>query len=108
MDAYTDNIANILAPNDVARALADRVKALRLMRGWTQATLARRAGVTLASYRRFEATGKASLELVLKVAHTLGRLDEFADLLKPPPAASIEELAAQTASSRPKRKRGVR
>lgn len=102
------DIANILAPSDVARILAGRVKALRLIRGWTQATLAHRAGVTLASYRRFETTGKASLELVLKVAHALGRLDEFADLLKPPPASSIEELAAQSASPRPKRKRGVR
>lgn len=108
MTAYTANIANILAPDDVARILAERVKALRLIRGWTQATLAHRAGVTLASYRRFETTGKASLELVLKVAHALGRLDEFADLLKPPPASSIEELAAQSASPKPKRKRGVR
>ena len=94
----------LTGPSDVARALADRVKALRLLRGWTQATLARRAGVTAASYRRFETTGKASLELVLKVAHVLARLEEFDQLLQPPPARSIEELERQTA--RPARKRG--
>lgn len=98
----------LTGPADVARILADRVKALRLIRGWTQSTLAHRAGVTTASYRRFETTSKASLELVLKVAHALGRVDEFADLLKLPPASSIEELAARTAPSTPKRKRGVR
>lgn len=97
----------LTGPADVARVLADRAKALRLARGWTQPTLAQRAGVTTASYRRFETTGKASLELVLKVAHTLGRLDEFADLLKPPPASSIDDLAERTAP-KPRRKRGVR
>jgi transcriptional regulator with XRE-family HTH domain len=97
-----------IGPADVARALAQRAKAVRLCQGWTQATLASRAGVTLASYRRFEATGKSSLELILKVAHALGRLDDFASLLAPPPASSIEELAARTAPSIPKRKRGVR
>ena len=97
-----------IGPADVARTLAHRAKAVRLFQGWTQATLARRAGVTVASYRRFEATGKSSLELILKVAHALGRLDEFATLLTPPPAASIEELATRTAPSIPKRKRGVR
>lgn len=97
----------LTGPADVARVLADRSKALRLARGWTQATLAYRAGVTTASYRRFEITGKASLELALKVAHALGRLDEFADLLTPPPASSIDELAARS-GSKPKRKRGVR
>jgi transcriptional regulator with XRE-family HTH domain len=97
----------LTGPTDVPRILADRAKTLRLTRGWTQATLAHRAGVTTASYRRFETSSMASLELVLKVAHALGRLNEFADLLKPPPASSIDELAARTAS-KPQRKRGVR
>ncbi len=97
-----------ISPADVARTLAQRAKAVRLIQGWTQASLARRAGVTVASYRRFEATGKSSLELILKVAHALGRLDEFAALLAPPPASSIDELAARTNPSMPKRKRGVR
>lgn len=84
--------------------LAQRVKALRLLKGWKQTTLAERAGVTAASYRRFETTGKASLTLVLRVAHALARLEEFDRLLQPPPALSIEELERLTAS--PTRKRG--
>ena len=95
----------LTGPSDMARALAGRVKALRLLRGWTQATLARRAGVTAASYRRFETSGKASLELALKVAHALARLEEFDRLLQPPAARSIEELEQRTAN--PTRKRGI-
>jgi transcriptional regulator with XRE-family HTH domain len=94
----------LMGPSDTADALAKRVKALRLLHEWTQATLARRAGVTSASYRRFETTGKASLELVLKVAHALSRLEEFNQLFIPPPARSIEELEKRT--TRATRKRG--
>ena len=94
----------LTGPSDVAETLAERVKALRLSRGWTQATLAQRAGVTAASYRRFETTGKSSLELILKVAHALARLEEFDQLFHPPPARSIEELEQR--SAQPTRKRG--
>ena len=88
----------------MARVLADRAKALRLLRGWTQNTLAKRAGVTAASYRRFETTGKSSLELVLKIAHVLARLEEIDQLFKPPRAQSIEEL--ERLGAKPERKRG--
>jgi len=94
----------LTGPSDIAMALAGRIKALRLLRGWTQATLARRAGVTAASYRRFETKGKASLELVLKVVHAMSRLEEFDQLLQLPPARTIEELEQQT--TKPTRKRG--
>jgi len=60
--------------------------------------------VAAASYRRFETSGKASLELVLKVAHALARLEEFDQLLQPPPARGIEELEQRAAG--PSRKRG--
>ncbi|RKY23995.1 MAG: XRE family transcriptional regulator [Planctomycetota bacterium] len=94
----------MIGPAETAKALAGRAKALRLLKGWTQNTLAERAGVTASSLRRFEATGKASLELVLKVAHVLARLEEFDQLFQPPPAQSIEELEQRTA--KPTRKRG--
>lgn len=93
-------------PSDLARTLAARARALRLLREWTQATLARRAGVTLASYRRFETTGRASFELVLKVALALARLEEFDELFLPPPARSIDELEQRAAGVA--RKRGRR
>lgn len=91
-------------PGEVARVLAERAKGLRLGRGWKQTTMAQRAGVTLASYRRFESTGKASLELVLKVAHALARLDEFEKVFVAPAARSIQELERQVDG--PRRRRG--
>ena len=86
-------------------ALASRVKDLRLRKNWTQETLAERSGVSLASYKRFEATGKASFELVLKVAQALSRLQEFDTLLLPPAAESIEELEKLIAPQTRKRGR---
>jgi transcriptional regulator with XRE-family HTH domain len=96
---------SLVGPADIGTLLADRAKALRLLKGWTRNTLAQRAGVTAASLKRFETTGKASLELVLKVAHALARLEEFSKLLLPPAAQSIEELEQRAAKPLPKRGR---
>ncbi len=101
-----NSLVSLQSPAEVAADLAGRARALRLTRNWTRQTLAARAGVTLASLRRFETSGKASLELVLKVAYALDRLGEVDSLLRPPRARSIDELEAQ--SARPIRKRGRR
>lgn len=92
-------------PAETAKELAQRVKSTRLLNNWTRATLAERAGVSPASLKRFEQTGKASLELVLKLAHVLGRLDEFDKLLQPPPAQSLTELEQRLVKPAPKRGR---
>jgi len=95
-----------LLPEACAAKLGTHTKTLRLAAGWKRTTLAERAGVTEASLKRFEQTGQASLELVLRVAFSLGRLTEFDGLLEPPPAQSIDELERR--ASRPLPKRGVR
>ena len=92
-------------PSEMAKLLAERAKALRLGKNLTRKTFAARAGISVASLIRFENTGKASLELVLKVAYTLNRLNEFEALLQPPPARSIGELEARAANPTPKRGR---
>lgn len=94
---------SLQTPEQVRADLASRVRALRLTKGWKQATLAERSGVSLASLRRFETTGKISLDSLLKLAFSLYRLDDFDDLLKPPPAATIDDLDRPT---QPSRKRG--
>lgn len=95
-----------LMPEAMAVVLGAKVKALRLLAGWKRVTLAERAGVTVSSLKRFEQTGQASLELVLRVALSLGRLVEFEKLLEPPPARSIDELERRLRQPLPKR--GVR
>ncbi|HEU0300706.1 MAG TPA: helix-turn-helix transcriptional regulator [Longimicrobium sp.] len=91
---------------EIAGTIARRARALRLHRGWTQQEMADRAGVTLASYRRFERTGSISLERLLKVAIALGAYGGLEQLFAPPPAASLAELERLEASEA--RKRGRR
>jgi HTH-type transcriptional regulator / antitoxin HipB len=91
-------------PETVSRTLASRVRELRLARGWKQATLAQRSGVSLASLRRFEESGRVSLQHLLELAFALNRLDDFNALFQGPPASSLAELEA--AEERPTRKRG--
>ncbi|MDT8437332.1 MAG: helix-turn-helix transcriptional regulator [Gemmatimonadota bacterium] len=94
------------APQDIARVLARRVKVLRLDRGWTQRELAERAGVALATYRRFERTGRISLERLLRLALVLDALGGFHQLFVRPPAQSLEEMERRV--ERPGRQRGRR
>ena len=94
---------SLTTPEQVRQSLATRAKALRLAKGWKRTTLAERSGVSLASLRRFEESGRISLASLLDLAFALNRLDEF-DLLLNPPRASIAELEA--AETRPVRKRG--
>jgi transcriptional regulator with XRE-family HTH domain len=86
------NTLDWLTPREMAEALAERIRFLRLDEDWTQKSLAERAGVSLASYKRFESSGLASLALVLRVAHALGRLEELQSLFLPPRAKSLAEL----------------
>jgi transcriptional regulator with XRE-family HTH domain len=99
------HLLQLSSPKDIERLLADRVRAARLALGWKQATLAERSGVTLASLRRFERTGKVSLESLLRLCHALGRIDEFEQLLRPPAVQSLDELEARTTRPLPQRGR---
>lgn len=91
---------------EVAQRLADRVRGERLRQELTQATLAKRSGVSLPTVQRYERTGQATVESLLKLCYALGRLDEFAELLAPPAASSISELEGRDET--PQRKRGSR
>lgn len=93
------------SPREIADLLARRVKALRLERGWTQQEIADRSGISLATYRRFERSGRISLERLLKLAVILDAHGSFEDLFALPPVRSLSELEAE---DRPRRKRGRR
>ncbi len=83
-------------PPEIARLLAGRVRALRLQRGWTQQELAGRSGLTLATYRRFERTGRIALDRLLRIAVVLDAQAAFDGLFALPPAGSLAELAERT------------
>lgn len=83
-----------------------RFRALRLERGLKQETVADRAGVTMASLRRFERTGEVSLKHLARLLLVVGRLEELTKMLAPAEAGSIAQLESRLA--RATRKRGTR
>ena len=97
-------LLSLQTPGEAGKSLAERAKALRLLKAWTRETLAERAGVSAASLKRFETTGAASLDLVLRVAFALNRLEDFTRALEPPEATTLAELKSRF--DRPQRKRG--
>ena len=100
-----DDLYQLQTPEEMAHKLAEKARQLRLARKWKQSTLADRAGVSLASLRRFEQTGQIALQSLLRLSFALGRLGDFELLLQQPEARSIRELEAM--SSQPKPKRGT-
>ena len=66
----------------MTKEIASRSRALRRKRGYSQAELAQRSGVSLGSIKRFEVTGKISLISLVKVATALGRSDDLDHLFR--------------------------
>jgi transcriptional regulator with XRE-family HTH domain len=80
-------------PSEVSLELAARLKKIRKQLKLSQADLAERSGVSLGSLKRFENSGKISLDSLLKLAHLLGKLADFDKLLQLDPSMNdIEKL----------------
>lgn len=89
---------------EIALELAQRIRQRRLRRGWTQAEIARRAGIRPATYVLFERTGRiASLRLV-KILDVLELAGEFDRI------GRQEDLTGMSLAQilEPERKRGSR
>ena len=98
-------IPNLLTVPEIQRLLGDRLKALRLQAGLKRTTLADRSGMSARTLQRFEDTSEVSLKNLLRLAHALGRLPEFGELLEPPAARTLAELDAKATRSTPRRGR---
>jgi len=74
--------------------LREKYKQKRLLLNLTQRGLAIRSGVSLGSVKRFESSGKISLESLLKVSLVLECLDDFNNIanIKIQKIDSIEQL----------------
>lgn len=88
---------------DTLRALGDRARKLRLLREITQDELGARAGVSGMTVRRFERTGVASIENVLRIAMALQAEPAFDQLFALPAYASLEDLDERPAMTTRKR-----
>lgn len=89
-------IANIpMTPHETTKHLASKVRLRRLSLNLSQQSLAQRSGVSYGVLKKFEQTGKISLESLLKLALILDSLDDFYNLFNlplPEQAISLDEL----------------
>ncbi len=76
---------NIHTPSSMMALLKSKYKQQRLALNLTQRGLSARSGVSLGSIKRFESSGKISLESLLKISLVVGCLEDFNHL------ASIKE-----------------
>ena len=81
-------------PSDVMDTLKTKFRQRRKELGYTQAELSSRSGVSLGSLKRFESSGKISLESLLKLALVLECLGDFEEvcLAKKKIPQSMEDL----------------
>ena len=103
----SDNILAIInnSPEAIIKRIAERVKARRLEMDLTQAALAKRAGIPLPTYRRFERTGEISLRALVTLATAMSATAEFATLFTTKSYSSMDDLLS--AGDKP-RQRGKR
>ena len=90
-------------------AIAENMRGRRLATGLTQQGLAKRAGVSLATLRKFEQKGIISLESLLKLAMVLDALETVVKATEPPSHtySSIDEVL-EVERKNPSRKKGWR
>jgi len=103
---HIDKILSLDKPTarDIGISVAERVKNRRLELSLTQVGLSNRAGVSLASYRRFERTGLISLEGLIKIALAMNMEDDFDQLF----ATKIYRNIDDVINEKNPRKRGSR
>ena len=94
---------NLHTPHEVLLQIALRAKEKRLFLNLSQKSLSDRSGVSFGVIKKFEKTGKISLESLLKLAFVLEVLNEFAGLFSPKPLESYSSLD-QLLKQKPRRR----
>lgn len=84
-------------PVHLIEQIGGRIRHHRLARGWTQAELAERSGLSLSTLKLLEREGKGSLQRLAKVAVILNLDGELRNLFSSPPAfASHDDVERST------------
>ncbi|CAA6679908.1 MULTISPECIES: helix-turn-helix domain-containing protein [unclassified Lentimonas] len=100
---------SFLSASQIIQGIAERVRTERVRCHYTQAELAKRSGVPLSTYKRFEREGQIALESLAKVAIAL-RMEAELNGLFERTAATFESLDAveRALGSQPNKPRRVR
>jgi transcriptional regulator with XRE-family HTH domain len=88
LSAFTSS----LTPGETCRRIAADEKRRRKSLGLTQQELAKKAGVSLGSLKRFEQQGEIALASLLRLAMALDALNDFLDLFNHSTYQSIEDV----------------
>lgn len=64
-------------PHDVLLELSNKFRKIRKSKNLSRSELSERSGVSASSIKRFELTGKISLESLLRITHLVDRLLDF-------------------------------
>lgn len=101
LEMYYDLIPNILGimklktETEIAHEIAARIRAARVLQKLTQSELSQRTGVSLASYQRFEQTGRIELLSLIKVAQALYLENDFDHLFSKPKHRTLDDVERQ-------------
>lgn len=79
-------------PTEIAKDVACQEKAKRKRRKLTQKELSAKAGISLASLKRFEQTGEISFVSLIKIADILGETEMIKELFVSRDYQSIQEV----------------
>lgn len=83
-------------PEEMAQALAQRIRRIRKRRFVSQEKLSQMSGVSFGSIKRFEATGKISLLSLTRIAVALDCGDEIRNIFTQIPYRNIEEVIRES------------
>jgi len=92
-------------PVELMKRIGQRLKTHRLARGWTQAELAKRSGISLSTLKLLEREGKGSLQRLAKVAVILNLDGELRELFAEPTHYPSMEAVERTSRARARRSR---
>ena len=95
---------NLITPNEMAKHIATQARKKRLALNLSQQSLSKRSAVSYGSLKKFEQTGKISLESLLKLALVLDAMDEFTALFNA--KAEIRHTSLEDLLKDNSRKRG--
>ena len=85
-------IFKLYSPFEIGVKIAAAAKEKRLALDLSQTSLSDRSGVSLSVIKKFERSGKISLESLLKIAIVLDSLNDFENLFEPRPLEKYTTL----------------
>jgi len=89
---------------EICAELGRRLRARRLMQGWSQVELAQRAGLSSGTIKNLESKGQASLASVIQIVAALGLADDLGELFR----LKVASIAAMEKAELANRRRAPR